>query len=227
MGFLATPMAWILNIIYDLIGNYGLSILALTLLVKLLMYPLYIKQMKSTSSMSSLQPKMKDLQKKYSQDRALYNQKVSELYKEEGINPMSGCLPMLIQMPIIFGLFALLRSPTLYLEQDMIYAVNEEFLWVQNLSQPDLYILPILAAVTTFIAFLFNASDMQVGGSSSGAGMQKVMKFIFPAMILLLARSSSAGLALYWFASQFIQIFLNMANKRYKKSLANKKPNKK
>ncbi len=223
MGFLATPMAWILNVIYDLIGNYGLSILALTLLVKLLMYPLYIKQMKSTSSMSSLQPKMKELQKKYSQDRALYNQKVSELYKEEGINPMGGCLPMLIQMPIIFGLFALLRSPTLYLEQDMIYAVNEEFLWVQNLSQPDLYILPILAAATTFIAFLFNASDLQVGDSgASGAGMQKVMKYIFPAMILLLARSSSAGLALYWFASQFIQIFLNMANRRYKKALLNK-----
>ena len=118
LGIIAKPLGMLLGLLYGLIGNYGICIIIFTVIVKVCLYPLYIKQIKSTAKMSDLQPKMKEIQTKYANDQETMNIKMQELYKEEKFNPMGGCLPMLIQMPIIMGLFALLRNPMRYMSDD-------------------------------------------------------------------------------------------------------------
>ena len=128
LGVIAKPLGMLLNLLYGFVQNYGLTIIIFTLIVKLCLYPLYIKQTKSTARMAEVQPKMQALQNKYANDKETLNIKMAELYKEEKFNPMGGCLPMLIQMPIIMGLFALLRNPMQYITDDsMIFAFHESF----------------------------------------------------------------------------------------------------
>lgn len=219
MGIIAKPLGWLLSVIYNYIGNYGITLLIVTVIVKFCLYPLYAKQIKSTTAMSSIQPKMMELQKKYANDKETLNQRMSELYKEEGFSPMGGCLPMLIQMPIIMGLFSLLRNPMMYITNDnMLFAIHEPFLWIKDLSQPDLWILPILAGVTTFISFSLSQQTMAQGPAQSNA-MMKIMKYFFPITILWMSRSYPSGLAIYWFGSQFIQIFFNIRMNKLRKAL--------
>ena len=213
LGVIAKPMGLLLDLLYGFIGNYGISIIIFTVFVKLCLYPLYIKQTKSTAMMSEMQPKIKALQNKYGNDQEMLNIKMQELYKEEKFNPMGGCLPMLIQMPIIMGLFALLRNPMRYITKDsMIFAFHEPFLWIKDLSQPDPWILPIIAGVATFIAFTMNRMLQDTGSAAANqsAAMMKMMQYIFPLMILWMARSFPSGLALYWAVSQIIQIGFNI-----------------
>ena len=213
LGVIAKPMGLLLDLLYGFIGNYGISIIIFTVFVKLCLYPLYIKQTKSTAMMSEMQPKIKALQNKYGNDQETLNIKMQELYKEEKFNPMGGCLPMLIQMPIIMGLFALLRNPLRYITKDsMIFAFHEPFLWIDDLSQPDPWILPIIAGVATFIAFTMNRMLQDTGSDAANqsAAMMKMMQYIFPIMILWMARSFPSGLALYWAVSQIIQIGFNI-----------------
>ena len=134
LGVIARPLGWLLGLLYDFISYYGITIILFTLIVKLCLYPLYIKQTKSMAKMSAVQPKMQAIQRKYANDRETMNIKMAELYKEEKFNPMGGCLPMLIQMPIIMGLFALLRNPMQYMGNDssMIFAFHESFVWIND-----------------------------------------------------------------------------------------------
>ncbi|MBQ0078935.1 MAG: membrane protein insertase YidC [Eubacterium sp.] len=217
LGIIAKPMLWILQGLYGLVGNYGIAIIILTLIVKLCLYPLYIKQTKSMAKMSIFQPKMQALQKQYANDKETLNIKMSELYKEEGFNPASGCLPMVIQMPIIMGLFALLRNPIMYMSEEsssMIFAFHEPFMWIADLSQPDKWILPIIAGIATFISFWMNTKLNDTGAGNAQAqqmqGTMKMMQYIFPIMILWLARTYPSGLAVYWAVSQIIQIGFNI-----------------
>lgn len=234
LGIIAKPMGWLLGLLYEFIQDYGITIIVFTIIVKLCIYPLYIKQTKSMAKMQDVQPKMQALQRKYANDKETLNIKMAELYKEEKFNPMGGCLPMLIQMPIIMGLFALLRQPTMYISDDsMIFAFHESFLWIEDLSQPDPWILPIIAGVGTFISFTMNQM-LNDSTNNQVAGMMKMMQFIFPIMILWMARAFPSGLALYWAVSQVIQIFFNihMASirkkmKREKEAAASKKKMKK
>lgn len=222
IGFFAEPIGMLLSWLYGIIGNYGIAIIALTVIVKMALYPLYIKQTKSTARMSAVQPKIKALQQKYANDKEMLNMKMSELYKEEKFNPASGCLPMLIQMPIIFGLFALLRNPMTYMGDDagMIFAVHESFLWMMDLSQPDKWILPIAAGVATFVSFSMMSNQQPPGGGAAQmGGMMKSMKYVFPVMIVLMGRSFPAGLTIYWFLGQFMQIFFNLHMKTIRKRI--------
>lgn len=229
LGVIAKPLGWLLSFLYDFIDNYGITIIIFTIIVKTCLYPLYIKQTKSMARMSEVQPKMMALQKKYANDKETLNIKMAELYKEEKFNPMGGCLPMLIQMPIIMGLFALLRQPMQYMEDDsMLFAVHESFLWIMNLSQPDKWILPILAGVATFISFYFNQQQTDDSGAAAQMnGMMKMMKFIFPIMIVWMGRSFPAGLALYWAIGQFMQIFFNLHLRSVRKKLKEESKKKK
>ena len=104
IGLFAKPIGSLLAWIYGLVNNYGLSIIILTLLVRLILLPLYTKQIRYQSKMTEVQPKLKEIQEKYANDRDTLSMKTMELYREEGISPSSGCLPLLIQMPIIMGL---------------------------------------------------------------------------------------------------------------------------
>ncbi len=211
MGILAKPLGYFLQWVYNLVGVYGIALIILTVIVKLVMYPLYKKQIMSTAGMGDLQSKVRDIQRRYANDRETANQKIQELYKQENVNPMSGCLPMLIQMIIIMGLFALVRNPINYVASEkMVFASHESFLWINDLAQPDPWILPILAGVATFIATYMSQKTGAMPGQQQSGAMNIVMRFIFPILILWLARTYPAGLALYWFISQVIQIFYNI-----------------
>ena len=215
MGIIAKPIGYLLALIYKLVGNYGISLIILTVIVKLVLYPLYAKQIKSTANMSDMSEKSKEIQKRYANDREKMNEEMQKLYAESGFNPMSGCLPMLIQFPIIMGLFALLRNPMKYMPDDptLMFANHESFLWIKDLAQPDLWILPIAAGLATFFAFSMNsAMTMQQPGANPGQqkAMNAIMKYFFPLSILWLARSYPAGLAIYWAGGQFMQIFFNL-----------------
>lgn len=222
MGFIAVPLGYLLTFIYKLVGNYGISLIILTVLVKLLLYPLYFKQIKSTASMSSLQPKMKAIQEKYKNDKEKMNEEMAKLSKNENFNPMGGCLPTLIQLPILWGLFTLLRNPIRYIaDENMIFAVHQSFLWIKDLGQPDLWILPIAAAVSTYISFAMTqqltGQNEMMGGQ--GKSMNMIMKYFFPLSILWLARAYPAGLAIYWAGGQFIQIFFNIRMNKFRAKL--------
>ena len=223
MGILAKPLGYLLTWIYGIVGSYGWALVILTVLVKGLLFPIYVKSMKSTAKMSELQPQVQEIQQKYAKDQALMNQKVQELYKENGASATGGCLPMIVQMIVIMGLFTLLRNPLQYItSQDMIFAVHESFFWIKDLAQPDLWILPIGSAIGTYLAQAFNPAP--AGGSpQQGQAMMKVMKYFFPIMILWMARSYPAGLAIYWFGSQIIQIGYNFALKAMRKKEEEKK----
>lgn len=222
MGILANPLGYLLSGLYDLIGNYGLSLIILTIIVKLVLYPFYAKQIKSMMKLTTLQPKMNEIQQKYGRDKALMNQKMAEFYKEEGVSMYGGCLPMLIQMIVVMGLFTLLRNPMNYINSDkMLLAIHESFLWINDLAQPDKWILPIIAGVATFVAYAFSqTSQMNSPNAQQMKGMTTMMKYFFPVMILLLARSYPAGLAVYWSGSQVIQIFYNIRFAKLKKKMA-------
>jgi YidC/Oxa1 family membrane protein insertase len=214
MGIIAKPIGYLLQLIYKLVGNYGISLIILTVIVKTAMYPLYAKQIKSTANMSEMSEKAKEIQNRYANDKEKMNEEMQKLYAEMGFNPMSGCLPMLIQFPIIMGLFALLRNPMKYMPAGsmMIFANHESFLWIKDLAQPDPLILPIAAGIATYFAFSMNSAMTQTPGASQGQNkaMNAIMKYFFPLSILWLARSYPAGLAIYWAGGQFMQIFFNL-----------------
>jgi len=211
-AFLARMIGYLMRFIYDLVQNYGLSIILLTLLVRLCLLPLYHRQNKYTAAMSDLQPKIKDIQTKYAADRNTMNDKLNEVYQEAGVSPLAGCLPMVIQLPIILGLFALLRNPLTYMTgSEMVAAVHESFLWVSDLSQPDSWILPLLAGITTY----FSSAQSSAADTS---GAMASMKYFMPIMIFLFGRSFPSGLALYWAVGNFFTMiqtyFFNVQKKK-------------
>ena len=186
MRLLATPLGYLLTFLYNLVGNYGIAVLIITIIVKACLYPVYAKQMKSSMKMSKLQPKIQELQQKYGNDRETYSEKVQELYKSEGASMYGGCLPMIIQMFVIMGLFALFRNPMSYMtDENMLYAIHENFLWIPDLAQPDKWILPIAAGAATFISYSMSSSQQMQsqlagGGNAKQGNMMSKMMNSFP-----------------------------------------------
>lgn len=172
--------------------SYGLAIIIMTIIVKLILYPLTAKQISSTKAMMDLQPKMKAIQEKYKNDKVLLNQKLAELYKDQGINPLAGCLPLLVQMPIMIGIFYGIR--------DFSYVGPNNFLWIQNISEPDpLFILPVLSALTTFIQSKQSMPD-------TSSAQNKIMLYFMPIFIGYISFKFPAGLVLYWVIMNLMQI---------------------
>ncbi|SCY62897.1 YidC/Oxa1 family membrane protein insertase [Alkaliphilus peptidifermentans] len=200
MNALAQPLGSLLKIIYDLIGNYGLAIIVFTIVVKLIMVPLTLKQMRSMKQLQEIQPKIKELQEKYKNDKEKLNVKTMELYKEHQVSPFGGCLPLLIQFPVIIGLFAALRNPGLYVfgSEEIYQQINTSFLWLPNLTDPDVWILPILAGATTYLSSITMSAN-------KNDQTQKMMTYFFPLMIFWWGRSFPAGLTLYWVVSNVFQ----------------------
>ena len=172
-------------------ANYGLAIILITLAIKIVLYPLTVKQIKGMKAMQELQPKMKELQEKYKGNPEKLNKEMASLYKDSGVNPLSGCLPLLVQMPILMGIFFAIR--------DYQYAHVPSFLWMTDLSQPDpIYILPILSAVTTYIQQKQTSTDMNQ--------QTKMMMNIMPIFIGYISITFPGGLVLYWVMSNVFQI---------------------
>lgn len=203
MGFFSTIfepieaiLHWILEFFHGITAtvgfdNYGLAIIMLTILIKLCLYPLTVKQVKSMKGMQELQPKMKKLQEQYKNNPQLMQQKIGELYKEAGVNPLAGCLPLIIQMPILMGMF--------YALQNFSYTGTPEFLWLPTLSDPDpLYILPLLSALTTFLQQKQTTTEMNQ--------QMKIMMIFMPIFIGYISLKFPAGLVLYWVTMNIVQI---------------------
>lgn len=223
----AIPLGYLLNGIYSVIDNYAIAIILLTILIRLIILPLYTMQMKSTEQMQALQPKVDEIRAKYAKDQQKMNEKMQELYSEHKINPAAGCLPLLIQLPIIWGLFGLLRDPIAYISNpDMVIGAHESFLWIKDLAQPDLWILPILAGVATFISTKMTTSGSKA--SAANASMKSMMYFM-PVMIVWMGRTLPAGLCLYWVTSYIFQIIqtkvrqIRQKNKKKEAGKAKKK----
>lgn len=220
MYFLARFIGPVLGFIYEFTGNYGLSIIIAAILIKLLLFPLSVKQVKSTNKISKLQPELKKLQEKYKNDKETLNKKTMELYSENGANPLSGCLPLLIQMPILFGFFGVLRMPETYVfagdPEALKVATEASFLWLQSLSQPDTLsniissgpswllalpgIFPVISAISTYFSMSMNGSAQQ------GGNQMKMFSLMMPLMILWMGATFASGLMLYWTVSNVFQI---------------------
>lgn len=224
MAIISTPLGILLSFIYDIIGNYGLTLIIFTIIVRACLFPLYYDQMKHSTKLQDVQPKMQELQKKYGNNKEKLNQEMMELYKTEGVNPARGCLPMLIQFPVIVGLFSLLRNPIEYISSPvMLQAIHEDFLWVNDLAQPDHWILPILAGIATFFSLNQTTAASQTGGAANAMATMKMMKYIFPVMIVFWGRSFPAGLTIYWFVGTLVQVVQTFFMNRYKKKKAAEK----
>ncbi len=222
-NILAKPMGYIMTWLYDIVGNYGISLIIFTTVIKLILYPFYKKQILSTSNMNDIQPQLRAIQNRYANDPEKMSEKVQELYKQAGVSPSAGCLPMIIQMIILMGMFALLSRPLTFISSEkMIFAIHENFLWINDLSQPDPWILPILSGIATFISF-YMTSGGAAGQQAGGNAMMNIMKYGFPIMIVWLSKTYAAGLAIYWFMSQFLQIFYNLRFNQIRKKKAKEK----
>lgn len=199
MDFLSNIVQQVITVLYNFtssfgMGNYGLAIVIMTIIVKLLLYPLSKKQIESTKAMMELQPKMKAIQEKYKDDKQRLNMELANLYKSEGVNPLAGCLPLLVQMPIMIGIFYGIR--------DFHYAdpASASFLWMTNISSPDpTYILPVLSAATTFIQSKQTMPD-------TGNPQTKIMLYFMPLFIGYISLTFPAGLVLYWVVMNIMQI---------------------
>lgn len=205
MSLFVDGMTQVLNFFYDItkqigIPSYGMAIIFLTVAIKMLLYPLSVKQMRSLKITQHLQPKIKEVQEKYKKDPQKAQVAVMEIYKQYGASPLSGCLPLLIQMPILIALYQ-----TLYKFQFPVKA-HAAFLWIQNLKEPDhLYIMPILAAVTTF--------GLQRMTTNMKDPTQRTMLFGMPLFIGFITYKFPAGLGLYWVMTNIVgavqQYFIN------------------
>ncbi|MFZ5899118.1 MAG: YidC/Oxa1 family membrane protein insertase [Bacillota bacterium] len=195
---LVDGMTILINYLYQLtvslgIPSYALAIILLTVLVKLVLYPLTRIQMHSMIALQQLAPEIKKIQEKY-KDKAMAQQKIMELYKERRVNPMAGCLLMLIQLPILIALYRALWG------FEYVEIAHASFFWVPNLSRPDpFYILPVLAAVSTFFQSKLTMPASNTGGAAPGAEQsQKIMLYFLPLFIGWISIGLPAGLALYW-----------------------------
>jgi YidC/Oxa1 family membrane protein insertase len=204
-GFVSRPLNWLLDNLHTGINKFstteswGLAIIFLTIIVRILIWPLHAKSTRSMKRMSKLQPKMVELKEKYKDDPTKLNTEMMGMYRKYGINPLGGCLPMLIQIPIFFGFFRMLD-----------YAVElrgESFLWVNDLSQPDtltsLYgipinLLPIVMAGTSVI-------QMAMMPKTGDKMQQRIMMFM-PLMFFVFCYNYASALALYWTVQNIFSI---------------------
>ena len=188
----------VLYYIYNFLGDYGIAIILFSLIAKLILLPINIKQTKSMQATNKVQPEIQKIQKKYKDNPEKLNEETMKLYREHNINPVGGCLPLLIQFPIIIGLYRVLQQPQIYVfgSQEAYDAIDKAFLWLPSLGQPDpLHILPILAAVTTY---LYMSTSQTPGGNEQAQQMNQSMKIMSPLLIGFMAWTFPSGLALYW-----------------------------
>ncbi|WXR62806.1 YidC/Oxa1 family membrane protein insertase [Peptostreptococcaceae bacterium AGR-M142] len=206
MDAISNLLGTLLHIIYNLVNNYGIAIILFTVVVRLALLPLTFKQTKSMKEMQVIQPKIKEIQEKYKNNKEVLNQKVMEVYQKHNVNPMAGCLPLLVQFPILIGLFRALRDPAKYVfgSPEVYASINSNFLWLENLSDPDLWILPILAAITTYLSSKMMQPKLKKGQKQDQT--QMMMLYFFPLMMLVWGRSFPAGLTLYWVVGNLFQM---------------------
>lgn len=181
-----------MNQIHSLVGNWGLAIILVTCLIKLIFYPLSAKSYRSMAKMRMLQPRVKRLQEIYKDDRQALGKKMMEMYKEEKVNPLSGCLPMLIQIPIFISLYWVLLESVELRQAPFIF-------WIHDLSMKDPYfVLPILMGISMFL-------QQKLSPAPTDPMQAKIMMFL-PVIFTFLFASFPSGLVLYWLTNNVISI---------------------
>lgn len=180
-------------------GSAGLAIIIFTVAVRTLMLPLGIQQARSQRAMARLQPQLREIQKRYSGDRTKQSQEQMRLYRESGVNPVAGCLPLVLQMPIWFALYSALINLG-----NNVETFQTPFAWIPNLAHPDpIYILPVLTGATQWVVQRMStmpSSDPQT------QQMNRMMEFM-PIMFFVFSLQVASGLALYWVVSNVYSFF--------------------
>ncbi|MHB1126773.1 MAG: YidC/Oxa1 family membrane protein insertase [Bacillota bacterium] len=184
------------------IPNYGIAIIMFTIAIKVLLFPLTQKQMRALKKMQVIQPKIQEIQKKHKGNPQKSQQAVMELYKEHGANPFGGCWPLLIQMPILFALFATLKDFFDPAKNPNVNLDHAGFIWINNLGNPDPWILPILVGLSMFVQQYIQQKGTLAKGTDQApnpmAQTQKTMLYVMPLMLGYFSKNFPAGLALYW-----------------------------
>ncbi|WP_214482799.1 YidC family membrane integrase SpoIIIJ [Bacillus sp. SM2101] len=196
--YIVYPLSWLITSVAEIANNnYGLSIIIVTILIRLVILPLMIKQTKSSKAMQALQPEMQKLREKYSskdqKTQQQLQQETMQLFQKHGVNPLAGCFPLIIQMPILIGFYhAIMRT---------VEIKQHEFLWF-NLGEADpFYLLPLIAGVTTFIQ-----QKMMMAGTQNQNPQMAMMLWIMPIMIIIFALNFPAALSLYWVVGNLFMI---------------------
>ena len=206
--FLAKPCLWLMNAIHDFIPNYGIAIIILTLLIKVVLWPLGAKSYKSMSEMKKIQPLMKEIREKYKDDKKKMNEEVMALYRTYKINPLGGCLPMVVQIPVFFALYRML-----YQAIELRHAPF--FLWINDLSAPDRlfnfgfsipfmqppYGIPVLTLVMGASMILQQKMSPPMGDPA-----QAKMMMLMPVVFTVIFINFSSGLVLYWLVNNIFSI---------------------
>jgi YidC/Oxa1 family membrane protein insertase len=189
---LAKPMFWLLEKLHGVIGNWGWAIVALTVLIKLVFFPLSAASYKSMARMKNVAPRLKVIQEKYKDDRMKMNQAMMELYKTEKINPMGGCLPIVIQIPVFISLYSTLLAS--------VEMRGAPWLgWIHDLAAADpFYILPVVMMISMFVQFKLNPTPPDP--------MQAKMMMIMPLVFGVTFFFFPAGLVLYWVVNNTLSI---------------------
>jgi YidC/Oxa1 family membrane protein insertase len=196
--YIVYPLSWLIKEVAHLLGgSFGLSIIVVTILVRLVLLPLMIKQTRSSKAMQALQPELAEMKKKYSSKDQKTQQKLQQetmaLFQKHGVNPMAGCFPLIIQMPILIGFYHAI-SRTREIAQD-------SFLWFDLGSKDPYYILPIIAGITTFIQ-----QKLMMAGTENQNPQMAMMVWMMPIMIVVFAFNFPAALSLYWVVGNIFMI---------------------
>lgn len=216
-NFIGKIILFTLFFLQNITGNYGFAIIILTLIIQFILSPLNIKSILSMNALKSIQPKLNDIKERYKDDPNKMNLEIMMLYKKEGVNPFGGCLPMIIQIPVFFALFNVIRNSA-----ELRY--SPFILWIKDLSRPDtiskfnnfsINILPILMCITMFFSQKVNMTNNS-NLSQEEQSMNKTLYFM-PIMFLFIFWNFPSGLVLYWLVSNVFNICLNVYMKKFVK----------
>lgn len=200
---LTKGFVWLLHALYALIPNYGVGIILTTLLVRLVTHPLNVRQMTSMKRMSELQPKVQALQKKYADDKPKQSEEMMKLYREAGVNPLGGCFPILLQFPVLMGLYYALQS-SIDLRQAPFVG------WIHDLSAPEeLFKLPGIDLPVRLLPIVMGLSmvvQQKLTPSTMDPAQARMMMTIMPVMFTVMFYQLPSGLVLYWFVSNLLAI---------------------
>ena len=202
LSVLCIPMLWLLRLFFSVVGNYGVAIVLLTVLVKLLSLPLTNKSLRSMQEMAKLKPKMDELQKKHKDDKQKLNEEMMKLYQQHGVSPLSGCLPMLLQMPIWIALYRMLWTAVELYQAPCIPG------WLDNLAEKDpTYILPIMLGVGMY-------AQQKITPTTMDSTQAKVMLYFMPVFFTIIMLSLPSGLTLYIFVNTVLSVGQQIYNNR-------------
>ncbi len=191
---IAAPLFWLLKWLHGLIGNWGWAIIAMTILIKSAFYPLNHASARSMAKMKVIAPKLKALQAQYADDKQQLQMKMMEMYKQEKINPLGGCLPIVVQIPVFIALYWVLLSAVELRHAPWIG-------WIHDLSAPDPYfVLPVIYAITAFLQVKLSPTPIS---DPVQAKVMQIMPIAFSVMFVFFP----SGLVLYWLINNCIQIF--------------------